>query len=57
MATTSIRTHMPDDDPARETARGTARPGCCPVAMPSLADRVWISMAIRLLATITQSSM
>ena len=56
MATSSISTHMIHTTGAGN-ARGTARPGSAPVAMPSLADSVWISMAIRLLATTTHSSM
>ena len=38
------------------TARGRPRAGCWPVAIPSFADSVWISIAIRFEATITQTS-
>ena len=37
-------------------SRGRARAGCCPVAIPTFADWVWISIAIRFAATTTQSS-
>ena len=55
MATSSACTHMP-----RVTARGKwsrhSSGRFRPVARPSLADRVWISMASRLATTITHTS-
>ena len=55
MATISINAHIV------QTAPGWNRSRQCsarflPVAMPSLAERLWSSMAIRLLASTTQSS-
>ena len=55
MATTSIKPHIAQTAPGGNWSRQcSAR--FLPVAMPSLAERVWSSMAIRLLATTTQSS-
>ena len=56
MATASMISHM-----AQTAQRGNWSRQCSarffPVAIPSLAERVWVSIAMRLLATITQSSM
>ena len=41
---------------AARTGRGRPRAGSRRVAMPSFADSVWISIAIRFEATITQTS-
>ena len=46
----------PDRRPAREAGRGRPPARLRPVAMPSFADSVWISIAIRFEATITQTS-
>ena len=47
-------------EPARRPGgaggRGTAPAGSCPVATPALAERYWMSIAIRLLTTTTQTS-
>ena len=52
MATTSIRTHMPQTIGRGKCSRqSSAR--LCPVAMPSFADRLCTSIAIRLLTRIT----
>ena len=54
MATSSISTHIPQTTGLGKWSRqSSAR--LRPVAIPSLADRHWISIAIRLLATTTQS--
>ena len=54
MATTSISTHISHTSGRGKCSRqSSAR--LRPVAMPSLADSDWISMAIRLLPTTTHS--
>jgi hypothetical protein len=55
IAITSACTHMP-----QVSARGDRARMCsgrfCPVTIPSLADRYWMSIAIRLATSTTQSS-
>ena len=55
IATTSACTHRPRD--VRREKRSRQSSGrFLPVAIPSFADWVWISIAIRFAATTTQSS-
>ena len=56
MAISSAWTHRPRDTGRGYRARHTSG-RFMPVAIPSLADIVWMSMAIRFDTRITQSSM
>jgi hypothetical protein len=56
MATPSMITHMPET-PQRGSWSRQCSAKFFPVAIPSLAESAWVSIAMRLLATITQSSM
>ena len=56
MATTSACSQRPIEARRENVARQSSG-RFLPVAIPSLADWVWINIAIRLAATTTQSSM
>ena len=56
IATISDTTHISQTSGRGNWSRQTSA-RFFPVAIPSFADSVWISIAIRLLATITHSSM